>query len=136
SHAPRAPTVPDLAVHVDASRAQGGGDVDEVVGPDRETDMVDAPAVPRRGPVGGQEIDERLAEAELDEPDGLVHELEGAAEDVLVELPRRGLVGHAQHDVVEAERLELRSVTHGAAPAAAFRPADARSRGSRRQRRA
>src|SRR5262249_4365441 len=67
-------------------------------------------------------------EAELDEANRLVDELERAAEHVLVERPRGGLIGHAEDDVVEAERLERRAGTHGAAPAAAFRRGAATSR--------
>src|SRR5262249_61125294 len=57
-----------------------------------------------------------------------VDELERTAEHLFVERARRGLIGHAQDDVVETERLEGRPLTHGAAPAAAFRPTAATSR--------
>src|SRR5207247_1158027 len=128
------PAVPHVAVHGHASGAQRIGHFAEVVAADRERDVVHAPAVRGRRALGRQQVDERLAEAHLHQLDGFVDELQRAAQHVLVELPRRGLVGHAQDDVVEAGRPKAGPLTHGAAPAGAWPRAGGRWRGIRQRR--
>src|SRR5204863_4373760 len=106
--APRAEAVADLALQLHALRAQRVGHLPEIVAADRQADVVHAGAAVA---LARQDVDELLAEAEVDQGERRVDALERAAEDVDVELLRQGLVAHAQDDVVEAERREL---VHGA----------------------
>src|SRR5262249_26295244 len=57
-----------------------------------------------------QQIDQVITEAELDQRDPLVHVIERASEYLHVEALRARLVRHAQHHVIEAERLEHRPI--------------------------
>src|SRR5207249_1357115 len=91
----------DTPLERDALLGERPGDVLEVLAADREADVVES----SRGPpgAGGQEVDEVVAEAELDERQFLVHAIESAAEDLFVEAPGARLVAHPEHHVVEPE---------------------------------
>src|SRR2546429_1194164 len=94
----------DTPLERDALLGERPGDVLEVLAADREADVVES----SRGlpGAGGQEVDEVVAEAELDERQFLVHAIESAAEDLFVEAPGARLVAHPEHHVVEPERRE------------------------------
>src|SRR5207249_109693 len=105
----------------------------QIVAVDRETEVVEPSW--RCILAGRQEVDEVVAEAELDERYLLVHAIEGAAEDLFVEAPGARLVAHPEHDVVEPERLERHapqcSARTGSAGRASTRWASSRA-GARR----
>src|SRR3989441_8204633 len=94
----------DTPLERDALLGECPSDVLEVLAADREADVVES----SRGlpGAGGQEVDEVVAEAELDERQFLVHAIESAAEDLFVEAPGARLVAHPDHHVVEPERRE------------------------------
>lgn len=53
-----------------------------------------------------EEIDQVLAEAELDEGEFRVHVVHARAEEVGIEAPRGRLVPHVEHHVIQSERLK------------------------------
>src|SRR5260370_13131860 len=116
----RAEAPDDATLERGAFRLELARHAREVVRADREAEVVEAAA---RLALGGRdEVDQVLAEPELDERELLVHALELAAEDVLVEAPGARLVAHAQHDVVEAERLDRHGLPLYPAMAASSSP--------------
>src|SRR4030095_9651804 len=107
---PRPETLDDVALERDTPGAKIVGDRLEVVALDRQAEV--------RGPYralvgGGQEIDQGVAEAQVDQRDPLVVLGERAAQDVLVEPARARLVRDPQDDVIEAERLVHRHLRRG-----------------------
>src|SRR2546427_3010724 len=79
---PRAVALNDVALEGDGLRAQRLGDRLEIVAPDREAEVI-GPDRPRLG--GGQQVDQGLAEPQVDQRDPLVQLVERAAQHVLVE---------------------------------------------------
>src|SRR3989441_11131295 len=118
----------DTPLERNALLGERPGDVLEVLAADREADVVES----SRGPpgAGGQEVDEVVAEAELDERQFLVHAIESAAEDLFVEAPGARLVAHPEHHVVEPERRERHAPQCSATRVTALR----RSAGTRSRR--
>src|SRR5256712_13744626 len=120
--------VDDTPLERDALLGECPSDVLEVLAADREADVVES----SRGlpGAGGQEVDEVVAEAELDERQVLVHAIESAAEDLFVEAPGASLVAHPEHHVVEPERRERHAPQCSATRVTALR----RSAGTRSRR--
>src|SRR2546425_2902979 len=118
----------DAPLYRNALLGDRPGDGLEVLAADREADVVESS---RRLPgAGGQEVDEVVAEAELNERQLLVHAIEGAAEDFFVEAPGARLVAHPEHHVVEPERRERHAPQCSATRVTALR----RSAGTRSRR--
>src|SRR3989442_6756170 len=107
--APRAEALDHVTLERDRFPAQRLGDRFEIVAWDGQTEVI-GPARPRLG--GGQEVDQRLAEPQVDQRDPLVEFGERAAQHIFVEATRPRLIANPQDDVIEAERLEHRHLHH------------------------
>src|SRR3989442_11616006 len=108
--APGAEALDHVALERDALPAQRLGDRLEVVALDRQAEVI---GPDRARLTGRQQVDQGLAEPEMDQRDPLVQLGERTTQDVLVEPALARMVANSQYHVIEAERRVHRHLHRG-----------------------